>query len=532
MRAVMHVHSRALAILLASISAAALACGDGGSDDLEGVSDPDASAPSGSSGSSGSGGSSGSSGSSGDPDAGAPPAHGLRADWFDVFSDKKLTRYEPAAKIAHDEATSPAAGVRGILYSVRWSGRLTVAQAGEHAFFTKADDGARVFIDDKPVLEDWQSPRVAEATGKVTLTAGEHQLRVEYYQLRGAAAFALEWQPPGAARAPIPDDALAPLLDAPKDAKGVVLEGPRPLFSNPVVPFDCPDPGVLGVAGEHPSFVMVCTGGSMRIRVSDDLVTWRDSPGSILPTGKAAWSANGGRNWAPEIHKVGAGFVAYYTAVNGANRLSIGCAHATAAAGPYTDCGKALVEHPLGVIDATFFEDTDGKKYLYYKIDGNSVGQRTPIYARELAANGLSFAAGSAQVEVLNNDANTWEGGVVEAPWVVKHGADYFMFYSGNVYDDRYRTGVARAKSPKGPFTKKGTPILTNSAKWVGPGHGSVVSVHGRDLFFHHAWPALPNGKNDGAKGRFGLLAPITWGADAWPVVGKGTSVADPILWP
>lgn len=133
---------------------------------------------------------------------------------------------------------------------------------------------------------------------------------------------------------------------------------------------------------------------------------------------------------------------------------------------------------------------------------------------------------------MLNNDANTWEGGVVEAPWVVKHGTDYLLFYSGNVYDDRYRTGVARAKSPTGPFTKKGMPILGNNASWVGPGHGSVVSVHGRDYFFHHAWPALPNGKNDASKGRFGLIAPIAWGADGWPVLGGGSSVTTPMAWP
>ena len=105
------------------------------------------------------------------------------------------------------------------------------------------------------------------------------------------------------------------------------------------------------------------------------------------------------------------------------------------------------------------------------------------------------------------------------------------MFYSGNVYDHRYRTGVARAKSPKGPFTKKGPPILGNNAQWVGPGHGTVLTVHGKELFFHHAWPALPNGTHDAPKGRYGLIAPITWQND-WPVIGNGTPITTPIAWP
>jgi hypothetical protein len=101
------------------------------------------------------------------------PAHGFRADWFDVFSDRKLTRVEPAAAVAHDAATSPAPGVRGILYSVRWTATLTAASAGEHGFFATADDGVRLFVDDKPVIDDWSTHAAQESTGKVTLTAGE-----------------------------------------------------------------------------------------------------------------------------------------------------------------------------------------------------------------------------------------------------------------------------------------------------------------------------------------------------------------------
>ena len=269
----------------------------------------------------------------------------------------------------------------------------------------------------------------------------------------------------------------------------------------------------------------------MRVRRSDDLVRWTDTAGFLLPSGKTAWSANGGRNWAPEIHKVGAKYVAYFTAVNAADKLSIGAASAPAPEGPYTDRGSALVENAVGVIDATYFEDDDQKKYLYYKIDGNSVNASTPIFVRELAADGLSFVAGSQPVEVLSNDAATWEGGVVEAPWLFKHAGEYFLFYSGNVYDARYRTGVAKSKSPKGPFTKQGQPSLANNASWVGPGHGSVFTVHGRDYYFHHAWRALPSGQQDDAKGRFGLLAPIAWTA-GWPVLGNGTPVVGDQAWP
>ena len=73
---------------------------------------------------------------------------------------------------------------------------------------------------------------------------------------------------------------------------------PKPPYDNPVVPFDCPDPGVLA---DGEAFYMVCTGGRFVIRRSDDLVIWEDTGASVLPADSAPWAANGYRNWAPEL---------------------------------------------------------------------------------------------------------------------------------------------------------------------------------------------------------------------------------------
>lgn len=464
-------------------------------------------------------------------DAGPGPTHGVRADYFDGFHDLVLTRTEPAAALRFADGVAPHAKLRPVLYSVRFSGTVEVADEGAYELVARSDDGVRVYVDGKVVIDAFTLRSLTESRGKLTLTRGAHALRVDYFQHRGAAELELLWAPPGRSAEPIPLSALTPAPTAPTDAAGAKLPGPVPTFTNPVVPFDCPDPGVLRDGSPRPTYYMVCTGGTMPIRSSDDLVTWVATGKALLPSGKASWSANGGRNWAPELHKVGARYVAYYTAADASDRLAIGAASASSPLGPWVDRGSPLVTDTQGAIDATFFEDDDGKRYLYWKVDGNATGRATPILVRELAASGLDFAPGSAATTVLTNQTNTFEGGVVEAPWVVKRSGLYYLFYSANVYDDRYRTSVARASSPRGPFTKRGAPILGNNARWVGPGHGSVVTAHGGDLFFHHAWPALPNGKHDTAKGRYGLLAPIVWKA-GWPELGAGTSVTGPIPWP
>src|SRR5512132_843465 len=423
-----------------------------------------------------------------------PPQPGLRAEYFDGYMDPVLERIEPT--LDHDWTDgAPGDGVGKDRFSARWTGSLVPLESGTYTLATETDDGVRLWVDGKLVIDDWHGHFVTRNEAVVELQAGvPAEIRVDYFELDLAASARLLWSSAALPEEVIPTERL---LASPASSG---LVGPRPPYANPVMDFDCPDPGVIGVSkGGQPSYDIVCTGGSFPIRTSRNLVSWSDTKAAVIPAGKPPWAANGNRNWAPEIHAVGQGFVAYYTTVNGANVLSIGAAHATDVLGPYTDSGGPLVQDPLGAIDATFFEDEDGSRYLFYKIDGNSKGKPTPIYARELAKDGLSFAVGSTATKVLVNDAATWEGGVVEAPWVVRHDGSYYIFYSGNVYDHRYRTGGARASSLLGPYEKHGAPILGNNERWVGPGHGSVVSVGALDYFVYHAWSNAGDGTQLGS---------------------------------
>lgn len=281
------------------------------------------------------------------------------------------------------------------------------------------------------------------------------------------------------------------------------------LFANPVVATDCPDPGVVF---DGTQYVMACTGGDYALRTSPDLVHWTPA-GTIFAAGRRpSWAV--GDFWAPEIHRVGDHWVAYFSARNGGDgSLAIGAATGPTALGPFTDIGHPLVDDPHpGVIDAHHFEAPDGTQYLLYKVDGNAVGAPTPIYAQPLEADGLTFRGG--RTEILRND-RAWEGGLVEGPWMIFESGTYYLFYSANGYaSTRYAIGVARASSPLGPFEKAGAPILTSEGAWAGPGHGSVVRAPGGEwAHVYHAWEAAHVG---GAPGRLDLVDRITWEA-GWP---------------
>lgn len=463
------------------------------------------------------------SGSTGDEPPSEPVA-GLFAEYFADYHDVVVARVEPT--IALDwELGAPDPALPVDRFSLRYTGFVTAPATATYTIVTEADDGVRVTIGDTRVIDDWVPHYLNRTEGTIDLVAGvASPIVVEYFEADIEASIRLAWSSAALPEETIPASAFTTYA-TPSD-----MPGPKPPYTNPVVGFDCPDPGVIGTGESATPWAMVCTGGSFPIRGSRDLVRWSDTGVAILPDGKPSWAANGFRNWAPEIHRAGDGLVAYFTTVNGGNVLSIGAATSATIAGPWTESPGPLVEHGQGVIDATWV--TDGvTPYLVYKIDGNSVGQPTPILARALNPDGLSFARGSQAVQLLVNDPDTWEGGVVEAQWIIQRDGQWFLFYSGNVYDYRYRTGVARSASLLGPYEKHGAPILANNERWVGPGHGSVAAVGDVDYFVYHAWPNAGNGTHDTNAGRHVLVDRIEY-EGGWPRIHDGTPSRTLQPWP
>jgi arabinan endo-1,5-alpha-L-arabinosidase len=289
------------------------------------------------------------------------------------------------------------------------------------------------------------------------------------------------------------------------------------LYANPVVPANCPDPGVVR---DGNTYVMTCTSGNAQdafpMYTSNDLVTWT-SAGHVLPqAAKPSWAT--GDFWAPEIHKVGTMWIAYFSARGVDGKLAIGAAYATSVLGPYTAHLTPLVHSDtIGLIDASaFFDEKTDTNYLLWKEDGNAQSAPTPIRAQQVGPDGLSLTGATSTL--ITND-QPWEGNLVEGPFMVEHAGSYYLFYSGNAYyDARYAVGVARATSPLGPYMKLATPIVTSSATWVGPGHGSVVAGPGGDTYIvYHSWQAgHVNGPGDP---REVLVDQVQWRTDGWPEV-------------
>ena len=97
------------------------------------------------------------------------------------------------APINYDWGTgSPDPSVPIDGFSARWTGSFDFA-GGSTTFTATADDGIRVYVDGSLVIDKWIDQSATTYTATRTLTAGAHQVKIEYYENDGDAVAKVNW---------------------------------------------------------------------------------------------------------------------------------------------------------------------------------------------------------------------------------------------------------------------------------------------------------------------------------------------------
>lgn len=100
---------------------------------------------------------------------------------------------QAAPKLAFDwGGRSPGCNLPGQLFSARWRATLDTLAAGFYTVRLTVDDGARIYLDGRQILDAWREQPPARYAATVYLDAGPHEWRVEYFQGSGGAQLAVE----------------------------------------------------------------------------------------------------------------------------------------------------------------------------------------------------------------------------------------------------------------------------------------------------------------------------------------------------
>lgn len=103
--------------------------------------------------------------------------------------------YTDRFDIKPQEFTSgfPGALMQTEWFLIQYEGEFKVPSAGKWQFRLVSDDGARLYIDDKLVVDNDGIHTAKQADGEAELAAGPHWLRLEYFQAaRGPVALSLQ----------------------------------------------------------------------------------------------------------------------------------------------------------------------------------------------------------------------------------------------------------------------------------------------------------------------------------------------------
>ena len=314
------------------------------------------------------------------------------------------------------------------------------------------------------------------------------------------------------------------------------LSATQPAYANPVIDADFPDPAVLKAPdGYYYAYATQTERDgrwiNLQVARSKTLRDW-EYLGDALPA-KPGWASKTQDFWAPDVFYADGRYFLYYSAKPDAaltddkRGLCLAVATSNKPAGPFIDMGKPLQCGDTFVnIDPMAFDDpATGKRLLYW---GSGF---QPIKVQELAADRMSFAAGSAPADLMpaikSDDPNEYQK-LVEGAWVVQRGGYYYLFYSGDNCcgpKAHYAVMVARSRSATGPFeTAPNKVILQMDSNWIAPGHNSVATDESRqDWMLYHAVDVnRPRTKptDDVNTRRVMLIDRIEW-QDGWPVVQK-----------
>ena len=88
---------------------------------------------------------------------------------------------------------SPDPAVPVDQFSARWTKSQFFA-AGRYRFTTVTDDGVRLYVDNKRVIDKWQGQTGTAYNAVVDLGAGNHTVTMEYFDEGGDALAKLTWE--------------------------------------------------------------------------------------------------------------------------------------------------------------------------------------------------------------------------------------------------------------------------------------------------------------------------------------------------
>ncbi|MBI4272432.1 choice-of-anchor D domain-containing protein [Candidatus Uhrbacteria bacterium] len=142
---------------------------------------------------------------------------GLKGEYYANanYTQHVLTRIDPSVNFIWGNA-SPDPKLSSDYFASRWRGKIRIPEGGTYTFSTLADDGVRLWVDGKLLINDWMYAHPPQRfSGDLTLEGGRsYDIQLDYYEAYAGAQVQLFWSGPAtqAQEELIPQTALIPAM--------------------------------------------------------------------------------------------------------------------------------------------------------------------------------------------------------------------------------------------------------------------------------------------------------------------------------
>lgn len=131
---------------------------------------------------------------------------GLVLEYFDGINFDRPASRTVDTVVAHHWPDPPLGSIPPGLkslsnFSARWTGEVTVTESGDYELGVEGDDGFRMWLDDKLVVDEWAVGGARFKGQVMTLREGQVlKVRVDFFQAAGGRVLRLAWRTPAQRR--------------------------------------------------------------------------------------------------------------------------------------------------------------------------------------------------------------------------------------------------------------------------------------------------------------------------------------------
>jgi hypothetical protein len=93
-------------------------------------------------------------------------------------------------------------------YGFEYTGYIKIPVKGVYTFYTNSDDGSRLNIDNKLVVDNDMTHAMVEKQGLIALSEGYHHICVTFFEKDGGDDLIVSYKGPGIEKAIIPGSIL------------------------------------------------------------------------------------------------------------------------------------------------------------------------------------------------------------------------------------------------------------------------------------------------------------------------------------